>query len=69
MSARPSTAERLDRLDRVLWLLAQRAGIGRPGLGPMDPGWQRLGHQAELDLAAIAQEQAEAQLETRGAAV
>ena len=68
MSARPSTAARLDRLERMAWLLAQRAAIGPPGLGPMDPTWQRLKHQAEADVAAIAEEQTEPQFETRGAA-
>ena len=63
------THDRLARIERVLlFLYAPNVANGPGYLGPMDESWRRMEQQVQRDLAAIAQEQQEPQLETRGAA-
>jgi hypothetical protein len=60
----PTTNERLARIERILLALGQER-YGGVGLGPADPSYRELKNQIRLDLHRIAQEQAEAPLETR----
>jgi hypothetical protein len=57
---------RLARVERIVGMLAAERFGALNQLGPMDGGWAAQRHRVQQELAAIAREQAEAPMETRG---